>query len=586
MWTVTREMKAKTANAYISAISLTLAAASVSFARQSQAAGKADDAGCRSCVSQAASLFASNRLDESAAILRQWSPRCPRNAQLHLLFSTVLVRQGAKQIAEAEQEAALACTVQPDSQAAHLQYAMTLQAREKFGQAAAEYEIVSGLNPASYEAWSALADIYKRLRRDDEAKQASDKAAILEPTTQAVKLSVLQNLKRSGKLVLARKELKKLMQESENLPEFQQHLVNEALQLGAYDEAVAACNNVLKAYPGSKGVQKSLFIALFLKRQYADAIARADKILTGADKNAETLALRGICKMSAGNSKDAESDIKAALSLDAASGFCLLSDGFLKLRNGEFEAAEEALKAASDSDTRGTQGDKIPQSLAHLALSRLNRKQGLLAEAVQEAHAAGRDKRFQAQALALESRALLQDTSRADALNAASLLAQQACSADADEPEANLAQAYSSIRAGKLEDCGRLADKISQSGFLDADLHLLKAQLASAKQDFALQKSELEKGLLLANNDPELLYNLGILFIKENKAAEALPLLKQAQERRVKGAEICFALALCCEKTGDSSESLKYYKQSLQQGLSGDNSQQAKAAISRLESGK
>ncbi|MBX9686246.1 MAG: hypothetical protein K2X27_06060, partial [Candidatus Obscuribacterales bacterium] len=235
---------------------------------RSRASGKVDETGCRSCVSQAASLFASNQLDRAVASLREWSPKCAKNAQLHLLLSTILIRQGPKFAAEAQKEAALACAAQADNQAAHLQYAMSLFAAENYAQAAAEFENVTNLNPASYEAWSALADLYKRLRRDDDAVKAENKAANLEPGTQAVKLSVLQNLKRSGKIQAARKELKKLLDSNELSPEFEQSLANEALQLGAYDEAIAAGRQVMKAYPNSSGPQNCLFLAEFLKQDY------------------------------------------------------------------------------------------------------------------------------------------------------------------------------------------------------------------------------------------------------------------------------------------------------------------------------
>lgn len=570
------------------AVLTALAACSASYclAKGTRSGGSVsrDDAGCSTCVSQAAGLFAANQLDKAATLLRQWSQKCPHNGQLHLLLSTILIRQGLKD--EAEKEAALACSVQPDSQAAHLQYGMALMSTGKHAQAAREFEAVSNLNPGSYEAWSALADLYKRLRRDDEATQAAQKAACLEPGTQAVKLAVLQNLKRAGKLTQAKKELTRLMQSAEMAPEFEQSLANEALQLGAFDQAIEASKHVIKAYPNSKGPLRCLFIAQLLKRQYADAESNADKILSGPGQSNDILTLRGLCKLNQGKLAEAEKDIKTAETADPSSGFSMLGDGMIKMAKGNFEDAADALKYASEADTKGSQADKVPQSLAHLALSKLNRKLGLLPEATQEAHAAGVDKRFEASALALEARSLLCDSSSSTALAAAGKLAQQALSADAENPDALLAQSFYELRSGKSAEAKKYATKAASLAPAEGDASLALAEISGQEGNGAQEKHVLEKGLATAANDPELLFELGRLYLKDNKASEAIPLLKQAVERRVRGPEICFALAEACEKSGDSSESLKYYKQSLSQGLSGETSNQAKAAISRLESGK
>jgi tetratricopeptide (TPR) repeat protein len=216
----------------------------------------------------------------------------------------------------------------------------------------------------------------------------------------------------------------------------------------------------------------------------------------------------------------------------------------------------------------------------------LNRKQGLLLEATQDAHAAGTDKRFLATALALESRSVLIDNAKADAVQASGKLAQQALALDAENPDAILAQSFCQLRAGKLDQIKASADKVAHSLPTDGDRQLLLAELAAHENNNDLEQKELEKGLTFANNDPELLYDLGRLYLKGNKAAEAARLLKQAAEQQVHGPEICFALAEACEKSGNAGESLKYYKQSLSQGLAGENSTQAKAAINRLESSK
>lgn len=565
------------------ALSLLILAGAADAASKNRVGGvaRADDPGCRACVSEAASLFASNQLDKAASLLRQWSQKCPHNAQLHLLLSTILIRQGDKN-QEAESEAALACSAQPDSQAAHLQYAMSLLAVQKLSQAAGEFETVTNINPGSYEAWSALTDVYRKLRRDADAEKAAQKAANLEPSTQIVKLSVLQNLKRAGKINQAKTELRKLLQAPEITPEFEQHLATEALQLGAYDEAIEASNHVVKVYPDAAGPLRCLVLAQMLKGDFHAATQTAEK-LSQKNKTAETLAMLAFCQMRSGKQEAAEANMKSARAIDAASAFLLLSEGMLKLNKAEFESAEETLKLATDADTRGSQADKVPQSLAHLSLSRLNRKQGLIAESIQEAHAAASDRRFEAAAEALEARALLVDNKRADALQAASKLAQQAISSSASDIDALLAQSLCELKAGKNAEARKYAERAHAASAYDADVNLVLSQVAGREGNTALQKQELEAGLKISAVDPELLFELGRLYLKDNRAGDAIPLLKQAAEQQIRGPEICFALAEACEKSGDTSESIKYYKKSLLQGLSGDNSNQARAALSRLE---
>lgn len=575
------------------ALSIALSASAVTdknrvYARSSssgntvRSSSKEDSAACRSCVSQAASLFAANQLEKSAALLRQWSSKCPSNSQLHLMLSSIIVRLGEKGD-EAQREAALACLAAPDSQAAHLQYAMTLQTAEKYNQAAQEFESVTSINPGSYEAWSALADVYKRLRQDEDAKNAASKAAALEPGSQAIRLQVLQNLKRSGKQTAAKKELKRLIAESTNAPEFDQSLATEALQLGAYDEALEASGRVLKAYPSSAGALKIAAISYLLKHDYPSAESSAAKMLGEKQKGGEALAIRAISRMKMGKNAESEKDVDSAIAQEPASGLVMLADGLRKLSTGDFENASEQLRLASESSTKGSPLDKIPQSLAHIALSQLYRKQGLLMESVQEAHSAGADRRFECDAMALESRALVDDTSRPDNLTNAGRLAQSALSVDANNSDALLSQSVVDLKTGHLEAAKKSAEKAAQLNPISADAFLVLARILQTQGNKTEFEQLIEKGLSAEPKDPELLSEKARLLLAQSKAGEAESLLKLAMAQVVRKPDLTFMLAEACEKSGKQEESLKYYKQSLSQGLSGDFSTQAKAAISRLE---
>lgn len=558
-------------------------ARSTKSAAPARSASKEDSAACRACVSQAASLFAANQLEKAAGLLRDSSAKCPNNSQLHLMLSTIIVRLGAKGD-EALKEAALAVAAAPDSQAAHLQYAMTLQGAEKYTQAAEEFEAVANLNPGSYEAWSSLADVYKRLRQDDDAKNAALKAAALEPGTQAIRLQVLQNLKRSGKQSAAKKELKRLLTESAGAPEFDQSLATEALQLGAYDEALEATGRVLKAYPNSTGALKIQAISYLLKHNYSDAESAAGKLLADKQKGGEALAIRAISRMRMGKGADAEKDVEAAIAQEPASGLVMLADGLRKMSQGDFENATEQLRLASEAGTKGSALDKIPQSLACIALSQLFRKQGLIMESVQEAHSAGTDRRFECDAWALEARALMEDPSRPEGLANASKLAQSAMTVDQSNTDALLSQSLVDLKSGRADSAKKAAEKASQLNPSSSDGFLVLARISLAQGNKAEFEQMIEKGLAVEPKDPELLSEKARLLLSQSKAGEAESLLKTAFAQVVRKPDLTFMLAEACEKSGKQEESLKYYKQSLSQGLTGDSSSQAKAAISRLES--
>ncbi len=140
-----------------------------------------DDPGCLSCVSQAASMFAMGKSKEAAELLRLWSNRCPHNAQLHLLLSTIYMRLGP-QLDQAEVSASQAVSLLPESVAAHLQYALVLSANKKDIEAIGEFKKVTELDPLSYEAWSSLSNLYSELQEDDLARQCAMKASDLEPS--------------------------------------------------------------------------------------------------------------------------------------------------------------------------------------------------------------------------------------------------------------------------------------------------------------------------------------------------------------------------------------------------------------------
>jgi len=167
---------------------------------KSKAAPKApvDDSGCATANAEAASLFSRGHNLEAAGLLRKWTNRCPNNCQMHLLLSTILLRQGAQQ-AEAADEAAKAVAANPQLVAAHLQYGLALMANGKTLQSSRAFEKVVELDPNNYEAWSSLAGLYSELHQDDKASESAARAADLEPGSKLARERALQNAQQAPK---------------------------------------------------------------------------------------------------------------------------------------------------------------------------------------------------------------------------------------------------------------------------------------------------------------------------------------------------------------------------------------------------
>jgi tetratricopeptide (TPR) repeat protein len=308
-----------------------------------------DDPGCRACVSQAASLFASGKNLQAAELLRQWRARCPGNAQLHLLLSTILVRLGGHG-QEAEQCAAAAVSASPSSVPAHLQYALVLLSNGNNMQAAHQFEKVTELEPSNYEAWSSLASLYKALQEDDRAGRCAARAADLEPGTRTVRLRTLKNLERSGRTKDAVAELKRLINSSDFGPEFMQELASEAMFLGAYDEAIQASSRVCESYPRSAAPLRVMALAQLLKHDYNGCLETSKKMISLDPKSGDGRSLEGLALVKLGRLDEAEKGIQSVLDVQPELALALLAMGNLKFARGEHEAAGDNLQHAVEVD--------------------------------------------------------------------------------------------------------------------------------------------------------------------------------------------------------------------------------------------
>lgn len=328
-----------------------------------RAASQQDDAGCRDCVSKAASLFASGHSLDAARLLESRQDRCPRNAQLHLLLSTILVRLGGRN-EEALAAARRATAAAPGSVAAHLQLGLLLSAAENNTQAASELEKTIELDPSSYEAWSTLSNVYARLHEDDRAQDCATKAADLEPATKIMRLRVLKNLERAGKRAEASAELKRLIEGSDSSPEFMQQLAEEAMATGDWDDALIAAEKVSHSYPKAASPLKMVAMAQFNKHSYTDCLATTKKLLQMEPASADSLAMKGRALVKLDDAAGAEKDLQQALSCQSDLPLALLGMGELEFSRGNFAAASQGIMSAIDSDLSYSQ---VPEILFMLA---------------------------------------------------------------------------------------------------------------------------------------------------------------------------------------------------------------------------
>jgi Flp pilus assembly protein TadD len=351
-----------------------------------------DDPGCRSCTAQANTLFATGKDDEAIAYLKEWAPKCPNSTKVHLLLSTIYLRKGA--FKEAEAAAAMAAKLSDSSVPAHMQYAMALSGSGRPLQAIEEFTKVTDLDPGNYEAWTALASLHKQMRHEEEGNDAANKAAELEPGRKQARLATLNNLRRAGKFTEATAEVKKLIAVHEHGPEVMLDLSEEALSIGAFPDAINAANKVVQSRPKSVKAHYILGLAEFCSHEYDNTLSAADKILELDAANAEGLALKSLALNSLGRAEDAEAAVTTALQKQPKLAMALLAKGALELSQEKLTEAQTSLQSALDSEPGNSVMQQLPRTLAHLELSSVYSKKGMIDEALDEAQEAAEDKRF------------------------------------------------------------------------------------------------------------------------------------------------------------------------------------------------
>lgn len=373
------------------------AAAKSKSGSSGKSAGGKDDPGCRAAVTQAASLIAQKKDQEAAALLREWAGKCPHNSQLHFMLATVLLHVRAD-ISEVEAASRQAVAADEHSIPAHMQLALILTNNNKVREAVQELKTVTELDPANYDAWQALAVGYKALNEDDLALQANTTAAELEPNALQNSMSVIRNLRQSGKMMQAATELKKILARKSISATTVQDLAAEGLLVGDYPDTVEACKRVLAKFPKSLPALKMMALANYCAGDYNAALENANQILAHAKDNSDALAIKGLSLLKLNQTTEAEEPLVQALTKQPNSSLALLGNGMYAAAKGNTDSGVEQLLMVLDCNASSAQSQGLPEPLAHLELASIYERTGKKALAADEARALAQDGRFNKEA--------------------------------------------------------------------------------------------------------------------------------------------------------------------------------------------
>lgn len=360
-----------------------------------------DDAGCKNCMSQAASLFASGQTAQAADLLRQWTEKCPNSSQLHVLYSMILMRTDHPDAAQSE--GAKAVAAKPDSVGAHLQYALSLMAGSKHRQALDEFKRVTDLDPSSYEGWTSLAQLYRETHEDDLAAAAASRAADLQSSGRPAGLSTLRNLKRAGKFAEAKTELRRLMA-AEKPGSSSEEFAREALSVGAFDEAIEACKKAIRANPSSTRPLTMIALSLYCNGNFSQSLEESAKVLALEPANADAKALKVLSLIKLNKVEDADKADIAEGTGSSPSALTLLSRGTMQASQGKNQLAEETLHECLEADASDDTIQGLPHALARMELFDVYNKLGRRTDAKEQLRALAADRRFPLALAKLENR--------------------------------------------------------------------------------------------------------------------------------------------------------------------------------------
>lgn len=438
---------------------------------------------CESCLKQASLAFADKDALEALKILKTWNAACTNNTQFQLLMSSVLISLG--KIEEARESAAKAVASAPESIPALMHYGLCLSSSDRFVEASQQYEKIIEVDPNNYEAWSSLGDIYDRLRQDDKSKEAKEKAALLDPHQQEIKLKTVRNLRDTGKIKEVRQQLAPLIN-TINKASVLDDLAIIACDVGDWRQAIIAIEKELKDNPNKAQTWHFLASAQLMAYQYENCIDSCNKVLSLDPKDSQILGIQALALIGLNKLEESNKSIERLLKIDSDSETGKYAQAKLNLVSGDLDKARQELL-----DVLSAEPDDM---FARIDLCRLEYKLGDKAKALQNAKLVERNGSFTATGLALESQ-----------IEGSAETAQKAFDLDGQNSQALLALASSKLSQNSLEDARKYALEAIKINRAESDAQIILAKVCLAQNKKAEAIAYLEQCLKLAKNDPEAL---------------------------------------------------------------------------------
>jgi len=532
---------------------------------------KPDTPECIACCKEASKLFATGKSTDALKILKANQATCKDSARFNLLMSTILLRMPSHE-KEAAGFAATASDLDPTSIPAAFQLGVCHTASGDSKQAAEAYERVVKLDPANYEAWSALGGLYEQLHDQQRAKTSQAKAAALEPGSRIAKIRTAQNLFKQGKPAAVAAELERLMADDHMEPEFLVGLAKDALDMQSFAESIKAADRALATYPNLTELLKTKSTAQLWKRRYEDGLETISKVDANSRDNTDVIAIKSLHLLKLGRTKEAQPLVSKLPKSTTEAPLAALARAYMAERTGDTNEAVKQLESA----LRHNQVFAPP----HIELARLYLRQGRLEDVISETHEIQRSKPFAASGKAFESRLALEEAPLREKVAEALRLGREAVKLDGEDPEALVALALSDLKGGKLEEAQESIKKAMEiePGHVDALLANAKILEGEAKK----RTEALENLREIAPGDTEVIMALAQAHADSGDLTSAIKLLREQIEEGSGDPSVMFALARVYERSGRSKEAAKYFKQSLTDGLTGQKASLAREALKNL----
>ncbi len=415
-------------------------------ARSSGSTKAAETAECKECTGKAQVLFAQNNVSAALSLLKANKDKCSESFKYNLLYSTILLRSKGQE-KQALAYAVKAQALDPGSLVANFQAGIAAMIADDKEKSVSYFKKATALDPGNYEAWSALGKIYGELGDEEQVKVCQAKAACLEPKSRQAKIRMLRGVADAGSSSALRKEFDRLLEDASLEPEFFTFVAKEAYDLGVFDKAESACDRVLKAYPSSSECKKIKLLSLLWRNKYDEArtILDANKV-----KSPDMAAASALINLKTGKFKESPALAKAAES-EPDSAVVLLASGTRFAQQGKYQEAIAALR-------RSLKNNEL-FAPSHIELCRIYIKQKDYESALQEAREIGRSGGFEAVAKAMESRVNLAQGPAAENMQKADVLARQAYKLDQNAPEVLISLARVHLKAGRMQESKKLAEK-------------------------------------------------------------------------------------------------------------------------------